>query len=89
MQIEIIRQETEVERQRWLFYFEASSSPTLRLNYYSRETRQSKRHRNYTGDYYAMHEPRNSKIRVGDVPIPDDVVQECKGKILEQFRVIR
>lgn len=79
--------EDGLSRQIWRFHVITGYGNTiLRVEYYGRETRSSKRHKWITAPAkrYASFDPRpyNSGIAAKDVPLPDDVAAEAKDRFM-------
>lgn len=88
--IEVIRQPNNLNREVWQFH--AMTGHRLEivviLEYYYKQNRSSARHKWISDEYYSR-TGRGSSLKVGEVPLPDDVAQEALQKFMEQVKVVK
>ena len=94
--IEVERVESDgLSRQVWRFHSTSGfgSQPNiLRVEYYGREQRASKRHKwvQREATRYSSYDHRAyySGVAAKDVPLPDDVAAEAKDKFMQSVKVV-
>lgn len=84
--IEVIRQTDPLGQTVWRFWFDDRDA-TLYLDHYHEAKRETTRHKFKPINYYCRTDRRNNKIEVNDVPLPQDVADEAKAKLMDLITV--
>ncbi len=90
----VVRRESKsnpsLEAEEWIFTtFERNNEIWLVLDKYSKETRATKRHgwKPVSESKYQRIFLRDSALTEREVPLPDDVMEEAKAKLISQIHV--
>lgn len=75
---------SDLERKVWKFGIaqDGVDRVVIRLNYYTHETRKTKRHKYSSIVFYSWMRRRESTIDRDDVPLPDHVVEEARRQLV-------
>ncbi len=81
-----IRREIGLDAEEWSFVV---IDEQIVLQDYARLTRPTKRHKEQCRDWYDRLNTRDCKLKLDEVPLPQDVADEALRGIQSKFRVVR